>query len=359
MKKALALSGGFHQASEVTVGPDCSLREAVRKITSVGFRACLIVGDGQRLLGIVTDADLRKALLAGATLDVNITEVMNRHPLVGQSTSNAWQREALMRRHGVSLLPIVDDDGRLVDLETLSTVISWAPRANDVVLMAGGRGSRLASHTANCPKPLLNVGRKPLLETIVESFLEQGFHRFWISIHYLSEMVERHFGDGGRWGAQIRYLRETEPLGTAGALSLLDDRPTRPIVVMNGDILTRLDFSALVDHHESCGNDVTLCVYQHETTIPYGVVELENGLIKGIREKPAVASLISAGIYVLSPHVLGRLHPNQRREMPDLLDAVARSGGRVGAYPITEYWLDIGRIEDFERANRDYWSHFT
>jgi NDP-sugar pyrophosphorylase family protein len=228
---------------------------------------------------------------------------------------------------------------------TLDDLIGAVERPNWVVLMAGGLGTRLRPLTEDCPKPMLPVGGKPILESILESFVEQGFRRFFFSVNYKAEMVQDHFGDGSRWGVRIDYLHEDRRLGTAGALSLLDDRPDAPLVVMNGDLLTRASFDKLLDFHYAQSATATMTVRDYDFQVPYGVVKIDGTQIVSIEEKPVQKFFVSAGIYVLSPSVF---------DMPSLFSRLINEGQKVAAYPLKEYWLDIGRIEEFERAQREW-----
>jgi NDP-sugar pyrophosphorylase family protein len=259
----------------------------------------------------------------------------------------------LLRRHDLHHLPLIDDAGRLVGLESDVELYEGAEKDNWVVLMAGGLGQRLRPLTDDTPKPLLPVGDRPLLEIIINRFTAQGFRKFYISVNYRADLVEAHFGDGAKFGAEIRYLREDEPLGTGGAVGLLPERPALPFVVMNGDLLTTINFEALVEFHHQHGADLTLCVRRYSHQIPYGVAEIQGGEVVSIVEKPNHECFISGGIYVLSPTVFDRLRPQRHIDMPDLMRELITEKCRVTAFPVTEYWIDIGRIEDLERARQE------
>jgi NDP-sugar pyrophosphorylase family protein len=220
--------------------------------------------------------------------------------------------------------------------------------------MAGGKGTRLAHLTQTCPKPMLKVGDKPLLETIIERFRAQGFSNFCISLNYLGDMISDHFGDGGPWDVKITYVREDEPRGTAGALSLLENRPVDPIIVLNGDILTRMDFGALLAFHREHEAAATVCLREYRFQVPYATVELDGPRIQRLLEKPVQSYLVNAGVYCLDPEVLGLVPREGRVDMPDLLNALMEQGRPVGSFPIHEYWLDIGQMQDFHTAQTDY-----
>lgn len=224
--------------------------------------------------------------------------------------------------------------------------------------MAGGLGRRLQPLTNECPKPLLKVGGKPILEIILENFVEQGFNRFHIAVNYKAEMIESYFGNGSRWGIDLSYLREHERMGTAGALSLLPGGLTQPLIVMNGDLLTRINFRQLLSFHAEHHAQATMCVRDYDFQIPYGVVKIEKHRLTGIEEKPVHHCFVSAGIYVLQPDVISLIPRNTFFDMPDLFAEMIRQQKETAVFPIREYWLDIGRMDDFERAVGEYERHF-
>ena len=313
----------------------------------------LVLDTAERLVGTVTDGDIRRGLLRGLSLSALVTEIMSAKPLTAPKGLSRLELLETMRRHDLRHIPIVDQDGRVVSLESDSELYERGGKDNWVVLMAGGLGQRLRPLTDEIPKPLLEVGDRPLLEIIINRFTIQGFRRFFVSVNYRAEMVKSHFGDGGRYGCEIQYLEEVEPLGTAGAIGLLPEVPMEPFIVMNGDLLTTVDFENLVSFHGKSGADLTLCVRRYSHQIPYGVAEIRGGEVVGIVEKPNQDCYISGGIYVLSPKTLDRLRPPRRLDMPELMRSVIGDGGRVAAFPVTEYWVDIGRIEDLERARNE------
>jgi NDP-sugar pyrophosphorylase family protein len=276
---------------------------------------------------------------------------MGRSPQTARASASKEEVLGQMERRRLTQIPIVDEQNRIVGIQTLHDLLHPRRRDNAVFLMAGGFGKRLQPLTDHCPKPLLNVGDKPILEIIIENFVAAGFHRFFISTHYRPEMIRDRIGDGSRWNIDVEYVHEDEPLGTGGALGLLPkERIREPMFMMNGDLLTNLDFNKLLDFHDSHDGVATMCVREYEHRVPYGVIESDGLRVTSMVEKPAYRYFINAGIYVLSPSVLDAVAPGQRIDMPTLLEQRMRAGEPVNMFPVHEYWLDIGRMEDFQRA---------
>jgi len=335
----------------ILVPPSLPLREAIGVLDRGGRQIALVVGEGRRLLGSLTDGDVRRALIRQVELTAPVEQVMARQPRTAPADATKERVLQLMERHQVLQIPLVDAAGRVVGIETLHGLLHGRRRSNAVFLMAGGFGTRLQPLTDNCPKPLLNVGDKPILEIIIENFVRAGFHRFFISTHYLPEMIRERIGDGSRWDIEINYIHEDQPLGTGGALGLLPkDRILEPMFLMNGDLLTNLDFSKLLDFHENHDGIATMCVREHEHRVPYGVIEGDGLRIASMVEKPSYRYFINAGIYVLSPDILNDVTSGQRIDMPTLLEQQMAQRRPVNMFPVHEYWLDIGRMEDFQRA---------
>lgn len=343
----------------VLVGPHTTLEAAVAVLDRGALRIAIVVDEGRRLLGTLTDGDVRRALLRHLPMDIPVSRVMCATPQVAQRN---WSRErvlAVMESTQLLQLPIVNEDNRVVGLETLHGLLDKRLLDNPVFLMAGGFGTRLHPLTHDCPKPLLKVGDKPILELILESFIKAGFHRFFISTHYMTERVREHFGDGRRWGVSIRYTHEETPLGTGGAVGLLPhDEINEPMLMMNGDLLTTLNYRDLLDFHNQHHGIATMCVREFEYQVPYGVIESEGHLIRSMVEKPLQKFFVNAGVYVLSPDLVRRVRPGARVDMPTLLEHAIADGRDVTMFPVHEYWLDIGRMEDFKRAQVDFGSLF-
>jgi dTDP-glucose pyrophosphorylase len=331
-----------------------SLRRAIEVIDQGAKQIALVVDDDGRLIGTVTDGDIRRGILRHLPLEAPVSEVMNAKPrslAVGYSRAEALQ---LLGSAQVLQVPIVDRDGKLVGLETMSDLMKRPRLENPVFLMAGGFGTRLRPLTDSCPKPMLKVGGKPMLEHILQDLIDYGFYRFYISVHYLREQVIEHFKDGSRFGVSIQYIHEDTPLGTAGCLGLLPrDAVQRPIIVVNGDIMTRVNYEALLQDHDRHTPAATVCTRQYDFQVPYGVIEHEDQRITNITEKPTQHFFVSAGIYVLAPQVVHSMAADTRVDMPDLLKSEITAGRSVRMFPVHEYWLDIGRMNDFELAQND------
>lgn len=336
-----------------------SIRDAIRAIDESALQIALIVDADQHLVGTVTDGDVRRALLRGTSLDAPATEIMNRDPIFCPATLGREAALTVMRGSDVKQVPIVDDMGRVVGLELLGNVVKHGEHDNWVVLMAGGLGQRLRPLTQDCPKPMLPVGGQPILEIILKNFVRQGFRRFFLSVNYKAEMVREHFGDGSRWDVAIEYIEEREKLGTAGALGLLTERPHAPLIIMNGDLLTAINFSSMLEFHVEHRATATMAVREHTVEVPFGVIDLADDYLAGLTEKPRYSWFINAGVYIVEPHVFDLIERGQALDMPVLLERVMARNDKVAAFPIREYWRDIGRLEDLERASVDYSTAFT
>ena len=335
------------------VKPTMSIRQTISVIDSAALQLALVVGDDRRLLGTVTDGDVRRAILRGVSLDEPVTAIMNASPTVAYLGASREEIRSLLERRNLQHIPVVDESGRVVDVVVLSEMLRPQERPNWVVLMAGGEGTRLRPLTEDRPKPMLPVGSKPLLETILNQFLSYGFRRFFISVRYKAELIEAYFGDGSKWGAEIHYLREKKPLGTAGCLSLLPSRPDAPLVVMNGDLLTNVNFTQLLAFHDHLQAHVTLCVREHHVRVPYGVVQVNDNRLVSLTEKPVQRYFINAGIYVLEPAVLKWVPRNKAMDMTELIKLLLERNHLIGTFPIHEYWTDIGHMEDYLRAQEE------
>jgi dTDP-glucose pyrophosphorylase len=339
---------------QTLIGPSTSLRAALETINEVGCQMALVVDAQGKLLGTLSDGDARRALLRGLSLADSVESAMHRTPTTASIADDRHTVLVLMRRLGLHQLPIVRADGTVVGLETVDDFLNVPKRDEWVVIMAGGLGTRLKDLTRDTPKAMLSIGSQPLLETIVRTFAGQGFYRFYFAVNHMAERIEAHFGDGRALGVEIHYLREKQRMGTAGALSLLPEPPSKPMVVTNADLLTKEDYRQMIDQHVASGADATMGVRDYEIQVPFGVVRERNGHICAIEEKPVQRFLVSAGMYVLSPTALSLVPRESFFDMPSLFEALVASGMRACSYRIDGYWLDIGRPDDYERANLDF-----
>ena len=344
---------------QTLVLPGTSLKDAIHVLDSGAMQIVLVVDDDNRLMGTLTDGDIRRGILKGISLDEPASKIMNPSPTVARSGDDRQLILTMMQQKQLHHIPVVDEHGGLIGLEMLDEIIQCRVRDNPVVLMAGGLGSRLQPLTNDCPKPMLQVGSKPLLETILENFIEYGFHQFYISVNYMGEVIKAYFGDGSRWDVSIAYLEEDRKLGTAGALSLLPEQPAHPLLVMNGDVLTKVNFRQLLEFHSQHAARATMCVREYDFQVPYGVVKIDKQKITGIDEKPVQHFFVNAGIYVLEPSVLELIPRNVYYDMPSLFERLIERGAETAAFPIREYWLDIGQLADYDRANGEFMQVFS
>ncbi|MEZ8943704.1 nucleotidyltransferase family protein [Vibrio sp. 10N.247.311.12] len=337
------------------LSPSKTIKTALEIIDSEALRVALVVDDDNRLLGVVTDGDVRRGLLMGKGLDSPVLEVMNSNPITAEASSSQEELIELMNKLDILFIPLIGD-GKLTGLETLHGALVDKPSyENPVFIMAGGFGTRLRPLTDSCPKPMLKIGNKPILETVIRSFVKAGFVNFYISTHYMPEQIINHFGDGSELGIKITYVHEDEPLGTGGALGLLPESlpADLPLILMNGDVLTKVDFQRLLNFHQEYQADATMCVREYEYQIPYGVINGEGNKITSMVEKPIQRFFVNAGIYVVSPRVINSVPKNYRIDMPTLLERHMEERDNVLMFPVHEYWLDIGRMDDFNRAQAD------
>jgi dTDP-glucose pyrophosphorylase/predicted transcriptional regulator len=335
------------------VSEDTPLIETLRRIDQGSLQLAIVERDG-KIVGTVTDGDVRRALLGGVGLDASVDVVMNRTPITAPVGISNLAALNLMRRHSIHQLPIVDAEGKVVEVKLIDDLALGQQSDHWVVLMAGGLGSRLKPITDDVPKPLIRVGDKPILETVLGGFVKAGFGKFFISVNYKSEMIREYFGDGSAWGVDISYLEENERLGTAGALSLLPERPKQPFFVMNGDLLTTVNFEQMLKYHRAHQAFSTVCVREHSVTVPFGVIDLDDYRLLGIREKPTQKFFVNAGVYLLDPSVLDHLAGNEVVDMPTLIGRTIADGKQAVVFPLREYWIDVGRLDDLQRASDEF-----
>lgn len=332
---------------------DSTLQQAIRNLEESSLQITLAVSPDGTLVGTLTDGDIRRGILRGVNLNDSIQEIIFRGPLVVPPQLGRETVLQIMQANKIHQLPIVDAERRVVGLHLWDELLTPAKRENLMLIMAGGKGIRLRPHTENCPKPMLLVSGKPMLEHIIERAKAEGFQKFVIALHYLGHMIEEYFGDGSRFNVEIEYLREDSPLGTAGALGLLSPLPESPFVVSNGDVLTDIRYGELLDFHHRHGALATMAVRLHEWQHPFGVVRTKGVDIIGFEEKPVSRSHINAGIYVIEPSTLKLIASGEQCDMPALFNRLQELGQRTIVYPMHEPWLDVGREDDLVQARSE------
>ena len=336
--------------SEYIVNHNASIKFAIGVIDTNAAQVALIVNDDNKLAGIITDGDIRRAILSNHTIDDPVSAIMTKSPI--SLTTGATRSDALkiMRETLVHHIPVINDERNLVEFFVLDDLIRKQSYDNPVVIMAGGKGERLGSLTKNCPKPMLEVNGKPMLEIILEKCIETGLNNFYFSVNYLKEKIVNYFGAGDKWGVNLSYLEENEPLGTCGSLKLLPKDLNEDILVLNGDILTDLEYDRFMAFHQKSCNTMTICTRSHPVRIPFAVMTSSGAKLESFVEKPMYDFQVNAGVYILNPSVVEKI-PSKFYNMTDLVDDLLDSGLEVGVFPIHENWKDIGNPIDFKEAN--------
>ena len=343
--------------SALSVDSTANIRATIEAIGAGRMQIALVADAAGKLLGTVTDGDIRRALLRGLTLESSVAEVMNPNPTVAHIDDDGQEVMAQAITKMIHNVPVVDDAGVLIGMFTESDLVAAAEISTPVVLMAGGKGVRLYPLTKDVPKPMLKIGETPILEIILRKLKAQGFRNIYISVNYLADVIQDHVKDGAWLGLKVTYLHETQPLGTAGALAQLAGKLGEPFIVMNSDLLTNCDLRQVIKFHKKQGAKATLGVREYSFQIPYGVVNIDGTQVSSISEKPIHRSMVSAGIYALDPWALSLIPQDEYCDMPTLLDMIKTEGQKVTAFPIHESWLDIGRHDDLNdaRNNLDHW----
>jgi len=336
-----------------------SIKEAMKTIDEGAMKIALVGDENKKLLGTITDGDIRRAVLNGTVLSDSIDKVYNKNPIKAYIDTPRSELKQIAKRNHILRVPIVDETDTIVSIDLVEDESLACNKPNKVILMVGGLGSRLRPLTENTPKPMLHVGGKPILETIVERFSIYGFVNIVMCIGYKSHVIQDYFGDGSKFGVNIEYILEDKRMGTAGALSLLKERPTEPFFVMNGDLLTNVNFDNLCDYHLTNHAKGTMCVREYDFKVPFGVVNIEGHNITHIEEKPVHKFFVSAGIYMLEPSCIEMIPEDEFYDMPTLFDKMIEQQDSAISFPLREYWLDIGRIEEYEKANDEYHGVFS
>jgi dTDP-glucose pyrophosphorylase/CBS domain-containing protein len=347
------------ELQSLLISPDCAIRTAMQCVDRGSCGIALVVDQERHLLGTITDGDVRRAILAGTDLKSPVSillagKISTQYPKPVTAPMGACRETLLELLHQNVLrqLPVLDEKNRVVDLVMLDDLIPTQALPLQAVIMAGGMGTRLRPLTEDLPKPMLPVGGKPLLELVIEQLRQVGIRRVNITTHYKPEKISDHFGDGSSFGVELNYVNEDKPLGTGGALGLME-APAEPMLVINGDILTQVDFRAMLAYHREQCAVMTVAVKQYEVKVPYGVIECEGSRVCALKEKPQMHFLVNAGVYVLEPKVYEFIPNGEHFNMTDLIQRLLDARHTVASFPIIEYWLDIGRFSDYEQAQSD------
>ena len=342
----------------IKLRPSSTIKDAMLAIDKGAMKIAVVVKEDGTLFGVVTDGDIRRGLLRGMLLEDSIKSIVKQNPVV--CYVNSTKEEILAKSIGKKIyhLPVLDEEGKVVGIEDVDALLESKSKSNRVVLMVGGLGTRLRPLTEHTPKPMLQVGNKPILETIINNFKRYGFVNIILSVNYKADMVEEYFGDGSRFGVNIEYVYENKRMGTAGALSLMRDRLDEPFFVMNGDLLTNVNFEHFLSFHIENNSCATMAVREYEHQIPFGVVSQNEGKIASIVEKPKERYYVNAGIYILNPEVLTHIPDDTFYDMPTLFCDLLEGGKEPISFPIHEYWLDIGQLHQLQQAREEYFSVF-
>lgn len=335
---------------QATLGTDANIADAISSLELTALQIVLIVDKSSILQGIITDGDIRRGFMKGHSLEDSVKHIMTTSPLVVNSSSQRQKAVKIMMEHKIQHMPVIDSNGSLMDIILLNETHKKYKHENTILIMAGGLGKRLMPHTKDCPKPMIPINGKPMLEHIIVRAIAQGFSNFIISVFYLPDVIKDYFKNGEAWGVNISYLQEESPLGTAGALSLITENHIHPIIVTNGDLLTDIGYKEILDHHSKHASKATMAVRDHEIQNPFGVVNTENFNITGFEEKPIYRSLINAGIYVLDPIALEFLNDGKPCDMPTLFQRLLDAGHHTTVFPMHESWIDIGHPDDLKLA---------
>jgi len=338
--------------ANLLIHPDDAISIAMTRLTESRKQIVLVAADDMTLLGTVTDGDIRRGILRGVGIDEPVARIMYTTPLVSIQGELREDLVSRMKSKKVRQCPVLDASGRIVQMVFLDEFSEDQQLPNWAVIMAGGMGMRMRPLTNHTPKPMLKVGDKPILENIISSLHAIGIQKLFIALNFKADLIEAHFGDGADYGIDIQYLREDRKLGTAGALSLLEEKPAHPLIVMNSDLITDINFRHLLQFHaEHAESPATMCIREYEIKVPYGVVETDDCYLRNVTEKPIQRVFINAGIYVLDPEVLALIPKDTYIDMPEIFTKLGNNQQKTTVFPVSEYWIDIGTIADLRRAN--------
>lgn len=348
----------MEKLKKACISPDVTIKQALEAIDKSAIEIALVVDQEFRLLGMATDGDIRRAILRGADINACIETVMNKnYTAIGEDIPHDTAIR-IMAEHSFRHIPVIDQQGHLKNIILWQDVIKPKKKTNYVLLLAGGLGTRLRPLTEDVPKPMLKVGDKPIIETIIGQFKQNGFINILISVNYKADVIEDYLKDGSHLGVNIQYIKETKRLGTAGPIRLAREYLTEPFFVMNGDLLTNLNLSNMMDFHTNNGFDLTIATKKYEMQIPYGVIKMDDIAVTGMDEKPIIGYFINAGIYCLDPKLIDYIPEDQYYDFNVLINQAISDELSIGSFPITEYWMDIGQMADYQKAANDYYNIF-
>ncbi len=348
----------FRDVEILFINAESTIKEAMEVIDKGAKGIALIVDKEKRLQGILTDPDIRRAILRGASLDDLVKKIMNEQYTFLTKNYTQTLVKSVFEHKKIKQIPVLDDSMRVVELILYHEIYSKPAKENWAIIMAGGLGTRLRPLTNEVPKPMLHVGAKPILQTIIEQLKSYGFINIILSLNYKGDMIEDYFQDGSNFGVNIKYIKESKRLGTAGAIYIAKQFLDKSFFVINGDILTRLNFEEFIKYHMKNKNCITIGTRKHKVHVPYGVVSLRDEKIVSLKEKPSLDLFVNAGIYCLEPRVIQSIPEDDYFDITELINIYLNNNSNVGSFPITEYWMDIGQIDDYRRANEDYYEIF-
>ena len=344
--------------SKILLRTSSTIEDALNIINLGAVRIALVVDADGKLLGTLSDGDIRRGLLRKVKLNDTIKDAFSKNPATANIIDTRERLLQLCLKNGIGQLPIVDNSHRVVDLFLVDSEFYKKNYENQVVLMVGGLSMRLRPLTDNTPKPMLHVGGRPILQTIVKGFVDSGFTNITMCLGYKSNVIQNYFEDGSDFGANIDYIVEEKRMGTAGALSLLKKEISKPFFVMNGDLLASINYKDMLDFHEESNSKATMCIREYDIKVPYGVVSVNNEEITSIKEKPIHSFFVNAGVYLLGPECIDLIPSNKFYDMPSLFEKMILNKRKITSFPLKEYWLDIGRMDDYHQANNDYFKQF-
>jgi len=345
------------KANKIKVTLDATIRESLKVISEGNLQIAIVVNKKGKLLGTLTDGDIRRGLLKGLDINSSIKSIVYKKPLIAKENDSKDKVLKIALSKKIYQIPVVDKNYKVIGIHVLDELIGPKKKSNLVVIMAGGRGMRLRPLTKNIPKPMLKVGDRPILQTIIEKFIESGYDNFVICVNYKSKVIIDYFGNGKKFGAKIEYIHEKIRMGTAGAVSLIKKKIKEPFFVINGDILINLDFEKMLNFHQEHNSKATMCIKEYNVKLPYGEVKVKQENIDTIEEKPEHKFFVNAGIYILNPKCI-KLIPKKFFDMTSLFKKMINKKEKIVSFPLGENWLDIGRSNDYDKANLRFNSIF-